>query len=115
MEFIGILCLIAMIVGGGYALFKAKKLYHRFAGLFFLCTGLYICYLAISSPSSSDYYDYDYYESDGSYGSSNPSFKGKVCTGSVGCGCTGFAPITDGDVWQQSICKKCNHKKNEHH
>lgn len=37
--------------------------------------------------------------------------QGKHCTGSVGCSCTGFSPITNEDVWQQSYCKHCGHKK----
>ena len=43
-----------------------------------------------------------------------PSFKGKVCTGSVGCDCTKFVPITDGEVWEQNYCKECGHKRSEH-
>ncbi|MDO5527697.1 MAG: hypothetical protein Q4F85_16620 [Prevotella sp.] len=40
--------------------------------------------------------------------------QGKHCTGSVGCSCTGFSPITNGEVWQQSYCKHCGHKKSCH-
>ena len=40
--------------------------------------------------------------------------QGKHCTGSVGCSCSGFSPITNGEVWQQSYCKHCGHKKNCH-
>lgn len=40
--------------------------------------------------------------------------QGKHCTGTVGCSCTGFSPITDGDVWQQAYCKHCRHKKSCH-
>ena len=42
------------------------------------------------------------------------TLQGKHCTGSVGCSCSGFSPITDGDVWQQSYCKHCGHKKSCH-
>lgn len=42
------------------------------------------------------------------------SFKGKNCTYSVGCDCPGFEPTTDGDVWEESICKKCKHGKTYH-
>jgi hypothetical protein len=41
--------------------------------------------------------------------------QGKHCSGSVGCSCTGFSPITNGDVWQQAYCKHCGHKKSCHH
>ncbi len=47
-------------------------------------------------------------------GSSNVSFKGKKCRGIVGCDCSGFKPITDGDVWQQAYCKKCGHERRYH-
>lgn len=40
--------------------------------------------------------------------------QGKYCTGSVGCSCTGFSPITNGDVWQQAYCEHCGHKKSCH-
>lgn len=40
--------------------------------------------------------------------------QGKHCTGTVGCSCTGFSPITNGEVWQQSYCKHCGHKKSCH-
>lgn len=53
-------------------------------------------------------------QTDPSVNRSNPTFTGKVCTETVGCDCTGFVPITDGAVWEQSICKKCNHKKRNH-
>ena len=62
------------------------------------------------------YYDCDcksrrnYYDG----GGYNVSFKGKHCSETVGCSCPGFEPITNGDVWQQSYCKHCNHKKSSH-
>lgn len=40
--------------------------------------------------------------------------QGKHCTGTVGCGCTGFAPITNGEVWQQAYCKYCGHNRSCH-
>lgn len=40
--------------------------------------------------------------------------QGKHCTGTVGCSCSGFSPITNGDVWQQAYCKHCGHKKSCH-
>lgn len=40
--------------------------------------------------------------------------QGKHCTGSVGCSCTGFSPITNGDVWQQSIVNIADTKKSCH-
>lgn len=39
---------------------------------------------------------------------------GKNCTGSVGCDCKGFSPITNGKEWQKSYCKHCGHKKSCH-
>lgn len=45
---------------------------------------------------------------------SAPSFKGRHCTGTVGCDCPGFAPITNQEVWKQSYCKHCGHKKSVH-
>lgn len=40
--------------------------------------------------------------------------QGKHCSGSVGCSCSGFSPITNGDVWQQAYCRNCGHKKSCH-
>lgn len=40
--------------------------------------------------------------------------QGAHCRGTVGCGCPGFAPITNGDVWQQAYCKHCGHKRDYH-
>ena len=40
--------------------------------------------------------------------------QGSHCNGTVGCSCSGFAPITNGDVWQQAYCKHCGHKKSCH-
>ena len=40
--------------------------------------------------------------------------QGTHCSGTVGCGCSGFAPITNGDVWQQAYCKHCGHKRSVH-
>ena len=42
------------------------------------------------------------------------TLQGKRCTGSVGCSCSGFSPITNGEVWQQAYCKNCGHKKSCH-
>ena len=42
------------------------------------------------------------------------NFKGKACDGSVGCSCSGFAPITDGEEWQKEWCRKCPHHKRDH-
>ena len=42
------------------------------------------------------------------------SMQGTHCNGTVGCSCPGFAPITNGDVWQQAYCKHCGHKKSCH-
>lgn len=40
--------------------------------------------------------------------------QGKHCSGTVGCDCTGFSPITNGKEWQKSYCKKCGHAKSCH-
>lgn len=48
------------------------------------------------------------------YVQSNVSFKGKHCNGTVGCDCPGFDPITSGDLWEQSYCRHCSHKKSVH-
>ena len=53
-------------------------------------------------------------QSDSAYNRSNVTFRGKHCTGTVGCSCSGFSPITNGDVWQQAYCKHCGHKKSCH-
>ncbi len=42
------------------------------------------------------------------------SCQGKHCTYTVGCDCPGFAPITNGDVWEESYCKHCKHHKKYH-
>lgn len=36
------------------------------------------------------------------------------CNGTVGCGCTGFSPKTNGSEWEKSYCKKCGHHKRNH-
>lgn len=44
----------------------------------------------------------------------NISFKGKPCTATVGCDCTGFVP--ESSVGKgQFYCKKCHHHKDYHH
>lgn len=40
--------------------------------------------------------------------------EGKHCSGTVGCSCPGFKPITNQEVWKQSYCKHCGHHKNCH-
>ena len=42
------------------------------------------------------------------------SSEGTHCSGTVGCSCSGFSPITNGEVWQQSYCKHCGHHKRCH-
>lgn len=42
------------------------------------------------------------------------SCQGKHCTYTVGCGCSGFSPITNGKVWEESYCKRCGHHKSYH-
>ena len=40
--------------------------------------------------------------------------RGKHCNYTVGCNCPSFAPITNGDVWEESYCKHCKHHKKYH-
>ncbi len=42
------------------------------------------------------------------------SSEGTHCSGTVGCNCSGFSPITDGEVWQQAYCKHCSHHRRSH-
>lgn len=42
------------------------------------------------------------------------SCQGAHCNGTVGCSCPGFVAKTNGDVWEQSYCKHCGHKKSSH-
>lgn len=42
------------------------------------------------------------------------AFKGAHCSGTIGCSCPGFSPITNKEVWKQSYCKHCGHKKSLH-
>ena len=44
----------------------------------------------------------------------NPSFRGKHCTYTQGCDCSGFSPITSGEEWEKSYCRKCGHNKKYH-
>ena len=62
---------------------------------------------------TTSYYNETYSPSSNEYGH-EISFRGKNCSGSVGCDCSGFVPITNGDEWQKSICKHCGHKKSCH-
>ena len=57
MEVFGVLIIITMVVGGGYGVFKAKDPKTKIASLVFLVMGIWICYLAINSPSSSQEYE----------------------------------------------------------
>jgi hypothetical protein len=107
MEVIFFIIIIAMIVGGSLGVVKAKEPKTKIACLAFLVMGIWICYLAINSPSSSQENDIG----DRGY---NVSFKGRHCSGTVGCSCPGFEPITNGNVWEESYCKHCKHKKSSH-
>lgn len=40
--------------------------------------------------------------------------QGKHCNYTVGCSCSGFAPKTNGDVWEEAYCKRCGHHKRYH-
>lgn len=46
--------------------------------------------------------------------SPNINFKGKHCSYTVGCDCSGFAPKTNGDEWEKAYCKRCGHHKKYH-
>lgn len=45
---------------------------------------------------------------------SHVTVEGAHCRGTVGCGCPGFAPITNGKVWQQAYCRYCGHGRGLH-
>ena len=53
-------------------------------------------------------------EHDGFAATTHVATQGTHCSGTVGCDCKGFSPITNGDVWQQAYCKHCGHKKSCH-
>lgn len=53
-------------------------------------------------------------ENDPAYSTSNVSFGGKCCNGTVGCSCSGFLPKTDGEEWEKLFCKRCGHHKKYH-
>lgn len=42
------------------------------------------------------------------------SCRGKHCTYTVGCSCSGFSPKTNGKEWEKSYCKRCGHHKKYH-
>lgn len=42
------------------------------------------------------------------------TMQGKRCNGSVGCSCSGFAPITNGKVWEEAYCRRCGHHRGVH-
>lgn len=42
------------------------------------------------------------------------SSQGARCRGTLGCGCYGFSPITNGAVWQQAYCRYCGHHRTYH-
>lgn len=68
--------------------------------------------IGIDEDSNSSYEYYD--TSSSSRSGSNPSFKGKHCTGSVGCDCSGFKAITSGKEWEKAFCKHCGHHRSDH-
>lgn len=47
-------------------------------------------------------------------GQYNISFRGKPCTATVGCDCSGFEPLSNIGT-DRFICKKCKHQKKYHH
>ena len=42
------------------------------------------------------------------------AMSGKRCNATVGCDCSGFSAITNGEEWQKSYCKRCSHHKKYH-
>lgn len=40
--------------------------------------------------------------------------QGKHCSGTVGCSCSGFSPITNGDIWEEAYCRRCSHHRRFH-
>lgn len=40
--------------------------------------------------------------------------QGAHCNGTVGCGCSGFSPITGQEVWKSAYCKHCGHHRSNH-
>lgn len=42
------------------------------------------------------------------------SSKGKHCSYTVGCDCSGFSPKTKGKEWEKSYCRRCGHHKKYH-
>lgn len=40
--------------------------------------------------------------------------EGPRCNGTVGCNCPGFAPITNGNEWEKTICRYCGHSRSSH-
>lgn len=103
MVIIGFFAIIAMIVGGGYAFFKAEERRNKLYGLAFLCIGLYLLYLFCTSPSSSDDDEEplptrEYNNEYKGYGPDfNGGYKGKSCNiSSHGC-IGGFDEDRDGN------------------
>lgn len=42
------------------------------------------------------------------------SCEGTNCSGTVGCKCPGFSPITNSELWKQAYCKHCGHHRRSH-
>ena len=82
-----------------------KKIYYVFTVMAAMATSVTV--LANSHKEDGGAHDHDVL-------ATHVTVQGKHCTGSVGCSCTGFSPITNGEVWQQSYCKHCGHKKSCH-
>ena len=92
--------------------------------LFIICCFFAIGLVSISFTSCNSCGDTERFVDDIGYGSwdfdgdgnagGQINFRGKACNGSVGCSCTGFQPITDGDVWQRDYCRKCSHSRSVH-
>lgn len=97
-----------------------KKIVFILMSFSFVLVALSSCSCSTGEEYASRLYDVNVdMDGDGDAGDrggeyNNVSFKGKKCRGTVGCDCSGFKPITDGDVWQEAYCKKCGHERRYH-
>lgn len=70
---------------------------------------LFVAIIAIVASSSATVHAHDC-----TAAPTETHMQGDHCSGTVGCSCKGFSPKTNGDVWEQSYCKNCGHKKSYH-
>ena len=73
-----------------------------------LCVFALVCFVALSSFVL-------YQEQDTQMSlDSKVSLQGKRCSYTIGCDCSGFSAITNGEEWQKLICKRCGHPRKYH-